>query len=126
MRLMPASSAASENELKLRDTPGRSSELVAKGMLSEPKKAASTVAAAPLNVLWPEVYSGKGGVTSSGVQVGSLVVSGLPSISALRMAVMGRQKLNVYLQSQAMIAASASAMFNNANNRAFCSSVLPR
>src|SRR5437870_2371463 len=105
MRLMPASSAAWENELKLRVTPGRSSESVVKGVLSEPKKAASTTAAAPLKVLWPEMYSGNGGVTSSGVQVESLTVSGLPSVSALRMAVMGRQKSKAYLQSQAMMPA---------------------
>ena len=52
---------------------------------------------------WPDGWSGKGGVTSSGVwhtgvagsksgsQVGSAWVAGLPSVSASRIAVIGRQ-----------------------------------
>ena len=46
--------------------------------------------------------------------------------SAKAIAVTGRQKSNVYLASQAQMAASAMAMFNKANNLAFSSSVLPR
>src|SRR5437879_5733615 len=42
------------------------------------------------------------------------------------MAVTGRQKLKAYFASQAQMAASAMARFNNANNRAFSSRVLPR
>src|SRR4051812_2299340 len=56
----------------------------------------------PAAQLWPDGYSGNGGVTSggaatgvagskSGVHVGSAVVAGLPSVSASRMAVIGRQ-----------------------------------
>src|ERR1044071_633583 len=122
MRLMPASCAACEKELKVRGVPGMSSDVVVNEMSSEPNTTPSTAAAAPLKVLWPEMYSGKFGVTRNGVHVGSLTVSGLPPISALGMAVIGRQKLKAYLQSQAMIAASASAMFKRANRRAFWSS----
>ena len=91
-----------------------------------PKKSASTVAAAPLNVLWPEVYSGKGGVISRGVQFTSGSVAGFPSVSAARMAVMGRQKLTAYLQSQHRIAASAAAMLSRAKRRAFSAVESPR
>lgn len=46
---------------------------------------------APLNVLCPEVYEGNGGVAISGSQVGSASVWSLPSVSAARIAVIGRQ-----------------------------------
>ena len=88
-------------------------------MLSRPKKSFSTAAAAPLKLEWPEMYVGNGGVTISGVQAGSAVVSGLPSVSAARMPVTGRQKSVAYLASQAMIAASAIATLSIANSRAF-------
>src|SRR2546425_5547217 len=113
MRLIPASCAAALKEEKLRTTPGISSDSVVKGM-SPPKRAASTAAAAPLKVLCPDVYSGNGGVTSSGVQPASFSVSTGGSRSPLRIAVTGRQNSNLYLQSQEMIAASASAMFKSA------------
>ena len=57
-----------------------------------PKVLARTVAAAPLRLEWPEGYSGWAGVIRSGVQLGSAVVSGLPSVSASGIAVTGRQK----------------------------------
>src|SRR5688572_26964692 len=64
-----------------------------------------TAAIALLLVAWPDRYSGCGGVGNSGVQAGSLTVSGLSSTSAFLMAAMGRQKLNVYFASQhAMLA----------------------
>src|SRR5687767_11579203 len=125
MRLIPASSAASEKDEKLRATPGRSSEKVVNATSSRPKNAARTVAPAALNVLCPEVYSGNGGVASSGVHPASFAVSSRESRSPLRIAVIGRQKWNAYLQSHERIAASASAMFRSANSRAFCSSVRP-
>ena len=84
MRLMPASAAASENEWKLREKPGIASDVVENAISSEPKNAASTVAAALLKVLWPEVYSGKGGVSMSGVHAGSFSVAGFLSVSATR------------------------------------------
>jgi hypothetical protein len=56
-----------------------------------PNVAESTAAAAALKVLWPEMYSGKFGVTSSGVQFGSAWTLGLPVEAAAGMAVTGRQ-----------------------------------
>src|SRR5688572_26509465 len=122
---MPASRAASEKDEKLRETPGRSSEKVVNATSSVPKNAARTAAPAALNVLWPDVYSGNGGVTRSGVQPASFSVSARGSRSPPRMAVIGLQKWKVYLQSHDTIAASASAMFSTAKSRAFCSSVRP-
>src|SRR5258706_14717311 len=107
---MPASSAALEKEAKLRETPGSPSEVATNARLSVPKNDPSTTAAAPLNVLWPETHSGNGGVTSSGSHVVSATVPGLPSVSAARIAVTGRQKLKTYLHSQAAMPASAMAM----------------
>jgi len=59
---------------------------------SSQKNPASTAAPAPLNVLWPDQYSGVPPMPPArGVQDGSASVSGLPSVSASRMAVPGRQ-----------------------------------
>ena len=68
-------------------------DLLTKRILFVPKNTLRTVAAAPLKVLWPEMYSGKGGVTSSGVQAGSGFVAEFPSRAAAWIAVIGRQKL---------------------------------
>ena len=60
--------------------------------LFSPKKLASTTAAAPLTVEWPDGYSGCAGVAKSGIHEGSGLVAGLPSVSARGIAVTGRQK----------------------------------
>src|SRR6266481_8996193 len=72
-------------------------------ILSVPKKFWSVFTNAPVAQAWPEGWSGKGGVTSdgrahtgvagsnSGSHVGSASVAGLPSVSASRIAVIGRQ-----------------------------------
>src|SRR5262245_59360233 len=125
-RLTADSAAACEKLVNERLPTAASSDGTVKAMLSVPKKLLSTVAAAPLNVLWPEVYEGKFGVTSSGAQVGSAVVAEFPSVSAARMAVTGRQRLSTYLASQQAMAASARAMLSSANRRAFWERVLPR
>ena len=52
------------------------------------------------------------------------MVSGLPSVSAARIAVTGRQKLSVNLQFHAVIPASAIARFASPNSRAFCTTEL--
>src|SRR5262249_46669617 len=118
MRLRPASSAADWKLANDRSTPGSASELVTNG--SPPNNRVRTVAAAPLKVLWPEMYSGNGGVAISGSQLGSAAVAGLPSVSASGIAVTGRQNplppTKKYFASQATMAASASAMFNSANS----------
>lgn len=58
-----------------------------------------------------------------GIHAGSCTVSGLPSLSASRIAVIGRQSSNQYFASQQDMIASACAMFSTANSRAFCESV---
>jgi hypothetical protein len=66
MRLIPISSAAPEKLSNYRVTPGRASQPTVNVTSSVPKKRGSTAKAAPLNVLWPEGYSGWGGVVRSG------------------------------------------------------------
>src|SRR5260370_6027613 len=82
-----------------------------------PKSEMRACAIAPLISLWPEGYSGYAGVARNGTQLGSAVMR-YPS--ALRMALIGRQKLYAYFESQQAIAASAAAMFRIANTRALC------
>src|SRR5712691_2402109 len=92
----------SENRSKLRVV----QDLLLNGLtaiLSVPKKFWSVFTNAPVAQAWPEGWSGKGGVKSdgrlqtgvvgsnSGSHVGSAWVSGLPSVSASRIAVIGRQ-----------------------------------
>lgn len=63
-----------------------------KDRLSEQKKPASTVAAAPLYALCPDGHSGVPPTDPTrAVQAGFAWVSGLPSVSASRIAVVGRQ-----------------------------------
>src|SRR5919204_4470952 len=119
MRLSEHSCAVAGKLANDRVTPGRLSVLKVRGMASVPKKAARTAALAPLMPLWAEMYDGWAGVTRNGVQAGSAAVSGLPSVSAARMAVTGRQKLYVYLASQTAKRASACARLSRANSRAF-------
>src|SRR4051794_33340198 len=71
------------------------------------------------------MYDGCGGVPSSGDHAGAATGSGLPSLSALRIAVTGRTKLYSNLLSQAVINASAIPMFKSAIIRAFSASELP-
>src|SRR5437762_1190420 len=113
MRLAPASFAAAENESNDRVTPGSPSEVVENLTASVPKNSLRAAAPAPLNELCPDVYDGNGGVAMSGVQVGSVA----------RSAVTGRHTSNLYLHSQQIIAASASATFSSANSRALSTSV---
>src|SRR5512133_164353 len=114
-------SASTDEKLANVRVPGLTSD-VSVTAVSSPKAAAKTKAAAPLTVEWPEGYSGCAGVpagkkSSQGVQVGSGF-----ELEGSRIAVMGRQKLNRYLESQHAIAASAMATFSKANRRAFCES----
>jgi len=77
-------------------------------------------AAAPLIEAWAEGYSGKAGVpglkkSSHGSHVGSASAGVRPS----RIAVIGRQKLYRYLESQQAMTASAMVTFNKANRWTF-------
>src|SRR6478609_3283009 len=99
MRLSPASVAAALKLSNDRVTPGSAGEVTANDWRS-PKKLASTSAPAALIVLCAPGYDGSAAVlTESGSQVGSATVSGLPSVSARRIAVTGRQSRYVYLAS---------------------------
>ena len=91
---------------------------------------------APLMQPCPAGWSGKPGVTSgvpncgvagsnSGVHAGSAVVAGLPSLSASRIAVIGRQNFQWYLLCQQPIAPSAAARFSVANRRALATMSSP-
>ena len=63
--------------------------------------------------------------SNSGRQSGSALVAGLPSVSARRIASIGRQNLRVYLSFQHTIAESAAASVTMANRRAFCAVLSP-
>ena len=65
-------------------------DVVANGVPS-PKIRPSILEDAPLNVEWPEVYAGKGGVVTNDRNVISSIVLGFPSIDPDRIAVIGRQ-----------------------------------
>src|SRR5438132_4189123 len=81
----------------------------------------------------PDGWSGYGGVLSagptppitgdkdgsnSGVQVGSAIVSGLPSMSACRIADHGRHMFQWYLSFHALMMASAALRLSSASRRA--------
>src|SRR5258707_7028611 len=101
-RASMTSSSASENRQKLRVVHDLLLNAL-KPILSVPKKFRSVCTNAPVAEACPEGWSGKGGVTSdgrtqtgvdgsnNGSQVGSATVAGLPSVSASRIAVIGRQ-----------------------------------
>src|SRR5262245_19103354 len=114
MRLTPASSAACAKVVKDRGACCARGSPASVNVKSGPKNAVRTTSAAPLNVLWPETWAGNGGVVRMGVQARSAVASGLPSASAWRMAVTGRQRLVAYFASQAAIPASHRAEFSAA------------
>src|SRR4029453_17413388 len=108
--------AAPQKRGEERPTPGSLLLVVLKPAFG-PKNCVSTSAAAELEPLWAERYSGWLGVLPrKGVQVGSGSVSGLPSSycvgpSFSRMAWMGRQKLNRYLVSKTTTYPSERAIF---------------
>src|SRR6059036_3047082 len=106
---MPAHTRASITSLRMSENLSKLrvvQDLLLKAVtaiLSVPKKFWSVCTNAPVLQACPDGWSGKGGVTSSGgwqtavagsnsgSQVGSATVSGLPSVSASRIAVIGRQ-----------------------------------
>src|SRR5215831_17407535 len=58
------------------------------------------------------------GVLSSESHVGSAAVSSFPSVSPARIAVTGRQKLNVYFAANPLMKPSAIARLTSASSRA--------
>src|SRR3954467_5951480 len=89
-------------------------------MSSVPYTRRRISAAAPALMVRPQVKSGYAGVTINDSQFGSAAVAGLPAVSAARIAVMGRQKLYVYLVSYTAAELSESATLSRANNLALC------
>ena len=90
-RALAISATASEKLENVR-VPGRASEVTLNAVFS-PNAAARMNAAEPLNVEWPDGYSGCAGVpvgkkSSHGTQVGSASVG----VIRIRIAVIGRQK----------------------------------
>src|SRR3954454_5483714 len=129
-RALMFSRSTSDSRWKLREGPDLLLCRV-NGTRSVPKKRHSVVRIEPAAQLWPDGYSGNGGVTSgacpaatgvaasnNGVQLASATVREFPSVSAPWMAVIGRQKFQRYLLFQQPIAASAAARLTIANIRA--------
>jgi hypothetical protein len=83
----------SESRLKLRVTPGAVGVVILTVGIASPKKALRTEAADDSEMQWAHGYSGCIGVGMSGSQAASRSVASFPSMSPLRIAVTGRQKL---------------------------------
>src|ERR1700730_6113919 len=122
-------SAISETALEKLENdrvPARDSEVTVKDVLSR-KMEARTNAAEPLIEAWAEGYSGKAGVPGlKKSSQGSHVVSASVGVRPSRIAVIGRQKLYRYLESQQAMTASAMVTFNNANRWTFSWNDRPR
>src|ERR1700704_4214633 len=100
-------------------TPGAVGLVMAtSGMSAVPSTASMAEATAPLMMQCAHGYSGCIGVLSIGCHVASRSVAALPSMSPLRMAVIGRQNAYLYLASKTAIRASASAAAITAMKRA--------
>src|SRR5712672_4587071 len=103
-------------------TPGAVGLVIATcGMSAVPRAASMAEAIAPLMMQCAHGYSGCIGVASIGCQAASRSVAGLPSMSPLRIAVIGRQNSYLYLASKTAIKASAVATENSAIKRALFS-----
>src|SRR5712671_1855505 len=119
MRALAISSANAVMLVQRRVTPGAVGLVSAiSGMSALPSTAVTTAATLPLWMQCAHGYSGCIGVLAIGCQVASRSVAALPSISPLRMAVIGRQNAYLYLASKTAIMASASAAVITAMKRA--------
>src|SRR5688572_5808606 len=95
-------------------------------MSSRPKNRASTVACdVPMAAMLP-AYEGYGGAVMYDDHAGSGAVSGLPSSSARRIAVIGRHRPCSNLLPKVVCSASCSAMFVSAKSRDVSTVVKPR
>src|SRR5215469_9088139 len=101
----------------MRVTLGIASEVTLK-LVSSPKVADKIRVAAPLTQECADGYSGKGGVTISGVQAGSGAVASLPSVSPSWIALTGRHESYSYLASQQPMIASAIPKLTSASSLA--------
>src|SRR3712207_5304177 len=75
---------------------------------SRPRESPGASIIALVSDVSPDGCSGYGGVATHGSQVGSAAVRGLPSVSASRIAVIGRQKSRAALSFHVVMSASAA------------------
>ena len=122
-RASTTSSIACEKRVKLRVRPPLFVSV--HPIRSLRKKSCNVATKAELSPLCPDECSGYGGVGTSGSQFGSAFVHGLPSVSASRIAVIGRQNGSCALSFQTVISASAPDMYSIANRRALSASDSP-
>src|SRR5262245_30686300 len=100
-------------------TPGTAALVIEMtGTSPSPSAASSTAPTAADEMQCAHGYSGCSGVSSSGNQVGAASVASLPSMSARRIAVIGRQNVYSYFASNTATNESMAATFASANNRA--------
>src|SRR5215213_10558144 len=100
------SSIASEKRVKLLVKPPLFVSV--QPISSVPKKSWSVATIEPLRPECPDECSAYGGVEISGSHPASFSVSGLPSVSASRMAVIGRQNGQDALSTQTLMSESAA------------------
>src|SRR5207247_10343181 len=107
-------------------TPGAVGLVIAiSGISSLPSAVLTTPATLPLRMQCAHGYSGCIGVSAIGCQAASRSVAGLLSISALRIAVTGRQKLYWYLASNTPAHASLGAIAASAMSHALATTSMP-
>src|SRR5438445_1647623 len=97
MRASPTSATSSEGLLQLRTAPGNVALVPDSFAGASPIAASRTVAAALATMQWAHGYSGCGGVSMNGSQPGFPSVARGWVRSAVRVAVIGRQDLSVYV-----------------------------
>src|SRR6201984_3164435 len=101
MRAAEISSAQSLTLVHLRGTPGAVGLVMVKtGMGRTPNSDSRTALAAAEVMQCAQGYSGCRGVSMQGSQSGTRAVALLPSMSPLRIAVIGRQNKNLYFASK--------------------------
>src|SRR5262245_30883060 len=100
-------------------TPGTAALVIAMtGTSPVPSSASSTAPTAAAEMQCAHGYSGCSGGSSGGSQVGAASVASLPSMSARRIAVIGRQKAYSYFASNTATNESMAATFASARRRA--------
>src|SRR5262245_56195307 len=100
-------------------TPGTAALVIAMtGTSPVPSSASRTAPTAADEMQCAHGYSGCSGVSSSGNQVGAASVASLPSMSARRIAVIGRQNAYSYFASNTATNESMAATFASANSLA--------
>src|SRR5690242_18820061 len=96
------------------------------GTSPAPNSASSTAPTAAEEMQCAHGYSGCSGVSSSGNHSLAASVASLPSMSARRIAVIGRQNAYAYFASNTATNESIAATFTSANNRACSTAAIGR